>query len=287
MKLSDFLKSTIDPLQIKNNDLEAALQASALREIEIPDEVKDKFDRTYFTKDRALNDEDINRSLQKEARGYVFGSIDQKLMKLFPMLNEEDVAEINNEKNTLVKVDLLNKAIQKIKESGHNEDAKKASARAREIESQLRAELDKLQKDLVNKDEAFKKERSKIELNYALREKIKSVKLAPEFDSDARKKEFLANSTIDTLTKNFVLEFDETNRSDIKLLKDVDGHLKEVFEGNTKITLDQLIAKELEPFTQKSNAGATQTQNTPAETFKTPSDKPLTLRDMQMAGATY
>jgi hypothetical protein len=286
MKVSDLLKTIIDPIGIKNNDLEAALQASALKDIEIPDEVKDKFDRHYFTKERAMNDEEIVKQLRYEARGFTFGLVDEKIKKLLPLLNEEDAAEIKATQMTIDKFEKLEKAINKIKSSGNTEDVKKASQKAREIEEQLRGELDKLQNELKSKDENFTKELKSKELGFALREKIKSIKLAPEFDTDSYKKEFLANSTIDKLTKTYHLEFDESNRSDIKLLKNIDGHLKEVYEGNTKITLNDVIAKELEPFTQKSPANEKPSGNSNQQkTFEAPSDKPMTLRDMQKAGA--
>lgn len=286
MKVSELLKTIIDPIGIKNNDLEAALQASALREIEVPDEVKEKFDRHYFTKERAMNDEEIVKQLRYEARGFTFGLVDEKIKKLLPLLPEEDVAEIKGTQMTIDKFEKLEKAIAKIKASGGStDDVKKISQKAREIEEQLRGEINKLQNDLRSKEENFEKEIKSRELNYALREKIKSVKLAPEFDADSYKKEFLANSTIDKLTKTYQLEFDESDRSTIKLLKNIDGHLKEVYEGNTKVTLNDVIAKELEPFTQKSPANTKQSDSNPQpKPFELPSDKPMTLRDLQRAG---
>lgn len=286
MKVSDLLKTIIDPIGIKNNDLEAALQASALKDIEIPDEVKDKFDRHYFTKERAMNDEEIVKQLRYEARGFTFGLVDEKIKKLLPLLSEEDAAEIKATPMTIDKFEKLEKAINKIKSSGGGEDSKKISQKAREIEEQLRGDIEKLQNELKSKDETFGKELKAKELGFALREKIKSIKLAPEFDADSFKKEFLANSTIDKLTKSYHLEFDESNRSEIKLLKNIDGHLKEVYEGNTKITLNDVIAKELEPFTQKSPDPSKQSANNiQSKRIEAPSDKPKTLRDMIQAGS--
>lgn len=281
MKVSEFLKHAIDPLGIKNNDLEASLQASGLREIEIPDEVKDKFDRMYFTKERALNDEEINKALMFQATGKAYGSVDYKLEKILPLLDEEDAKKISETKSTLDRLSLLQEAITKIKSNGHsNDDVKKVSQKAREIEEQLRKEKAELEKSLSDTKDSFAKQLKDEKMVFALKNQIKSFKLAPEFDTDQVRKDFLENSTIDKLRKLYQLEFDEANGSDIKLLKNVEGHLKEVYEGNKKVTLSDVMAKELEPFIQKSNA-----QNPPTPTtqkpFEIPSDKPVTLRDMQ------
>lgn len=281
MKVSELLKHIIDPLGIKNNDLEAALQASGLREIEIPDEVKDKFDRNYFTKERALNDEEINKALMFQATGKAYGSVDYKLEKIFPLLEEDDAKKIAETKSTLDRLSLLQEAITKLKSNGHsNEDVKKVSQKAREIEEQLRKEKAELEKALSDTKDSFAKQLKDEKMVFALKNQLKSFTLAPEFAADQVRRDFLENSTIDKLRKTYQLEFDEANGSDIKLLKNVEGHLKEVYEGNKKITLSDVMAKELEPFIQKSNTQAppTPTQQKP---FEIPSDKPVTLRDMQ------
>ena len=280
MKIAEFLKHAIDPLGIKNNDLEAALQASGLREIEIPDEVKDKFDRMYFTKERALNDEEINKALMFQATGKAYGSVDYKLEKIFPLLDEEDAKKISETKSTLDRLTLLTDAITKIKNSGHPEDFKKASQKAREIEEQLRKEIADLNKQQSETKETFAKQLKDEKMVFALKNQLKSFTLAPEFATDQIRRDFLENSTIDKLRKTYQLEFDEANGSEIKLLKNVEGHLKEVYEGNKKVTLSDVMAKELEPFTQKSSGGTPPTPPT-QKPFEIPSDKPVTLRDMQ------
>ncbi len=281
MKIAEFLKHAIDPLGIKNNDLEAALLASGLREIEIPDEVKDKFDRMYFTKERALNDEEINKALMFQATGKAYGSVDYKLEKIFPLLDEEDAKKISETKSTLDRLTLLTEAITKLKSSGHsNEDVKKVSQKAREIEDQLRKEIVELNKQQADTKESFSKQLKDEKMVFALKNQLKSFTLAPEFATDQIRRDFLENSTIDKLRKTYQLEFDEVNGSEIKLLKNVEGHLKEVYEGNKKVTLSDVMAKELEPFTQKSSGSTPPTPPT-QKPFEIPSDKPVTLRDMQ------
>lgn len=279
-KIGDFLKSVLTPVFKKPEELDLFVSASALREIEIPDEIVTEFNNKYLTRERALTDEEILKKVTKDARGYVFGSIDQKIKKLKGKLTDEDQRAIDAEPDTLVKMELLDKALDNVGKGGE-ESTKKISEAARKREEELHGKISSLELQLTEKSNNFDKEIKGVKLDYALRNKLTAFELAPEFSSE-KHKNFLASSTIDSLKKNFILEFDEKDDSIVNLRKSVDGAIVDVYEGNKKITLSDVLAKEYDPYIKKSNSGDHNPPPVP-QRQQMPTDRPLTLKDKMIA----
>lgn len=273
-KIGEFLKTVLTPVFKKPEELDLFVSASALREIEIPDEIVNEFNNKYLTRERAITDEELVKKFNKDARGYVFGSIDQKIKKLKAKLTDEDQRMIDAEPDTLVKMELIEKALDNIGKSGE-ESTKKISEAARKREEELHQKISSLETSIKEKNTNFDKEIKGVKLDYALRNKVTAFDLAPEFSSE-KHKNFLANSTIDSLKKNFILEFDEKDESIINIRKNVDGVITDVYEGNTKLTLADVLKKEYDFYIKKSNSGE-HTPPTPHQQI--PSDQPLTLKD--------
>lgn len=275
-KIGEFLKTVLTPVFKKPEELDLFLSASALREIEIPDEIVTDFNNKYLTRERASTDEELVKKFNKDARGYVFGSIDQKIKRLKAKLTDEDQRIIDAEPDTLVKMELIEKALDNIGKGGE-ESTKKISEAARKREEDLHQKISSLETSIKEKNTTFDKEIKGVKLDYALRNKLTAFDLAPEFSSE-KHKSFLASSTIDSLKKNFILEFDEKDDSIINIRKDVDGVITDVYEGNNKVTLNDVLKKEYDPYIKKSNSGE-HTPPPPTPHQQIPSDQPLTLKD--------
>lgn len=278
MKLNEWLLGITTPLFDKKEEAELFSSASALKEIEVPDDVAAKFNQKFLTRERAFTDEEIVKKFNVDARGRVFDSIDLKIKKILPKFTQEDQAAINSEPNTLLKMELIDKALDNLNK---NEDIKKINEAARKREAELHEEIKGLQDVVKQKDTNFASEIKKTKLNYALKNKALGFELAPEFT--AEHKNFLADSTINSLTKDFVLDFDEKDESIIHLRKNVDGQIVDHFEGNTKVTLDDLLKKKYEPYLKKSTAGDNQNPPPAKATIKPPTDRPITLQDRMRA----
>lgn len=287
---SDFLREITGPLGIKDNELEAALQASGLKEVQLPDVVKSKFNEGYLTPERAASDEKV----LSKARGAVYSMVEQRLSKtLRPKLKEDDQKLFDEAAQLFDKIDFLPKALDNIA-SAPADDVKKVEEKWRKTEAELRSQI-KEHEDNFKKAEATKKtELESLQVDYALRAKLAGIEVAPEFATD-QKKEFLANSTIDFLKRNFVLQRDDKNPGVVYLRKSVDGAIVDVyeFEGEkrqTPFTLDDVVKKQYEPFIKKNNADdgkdKNQQQQHQQQQRQIPSDKPLGLSDMikQAAG---
>lgn len=281
-KIGDFLKSVLTPLFKKPEELDLFLSASALREIEIPDEIVTDFNNKYLTRERASTDEELVKKMNRDARGLVYGSVDAKIKKLKSKLTEEDQRAIDAEPDTLVKMELIERALDNVGKGGE-ESTKKISEAARKREEELHGKISGLELQLNEKSSNFDREIKGVKLDYALRNKLTAFELAPEFSSP-KHKNFLASSTIDSLKKNFILEFDEKDDSIINILKNVDGVITDVYEGNKKVTLSDVLTKEYDPYIKKSNSG--DHNPTPVQPRQQmPTDRPLTLKDKMLADA--
>lgn len=282
MKLKEWLKTIILPLVEKPEDADLFLAASDLKEVEVTDDLAKAFTTKYLTRERALTDEDILKKVQIGARGMVFDSVDLKLKHLINKLTPDDQAIINSEPNTLLKLEKLSTALDNL---AKNEDVKKASEAFRKKEEEFHKKISDLEGTIKEKDSNFAKQLSGHKVDYFLRNKVAGLKLAPEFASD-KHKEFLAASTIDLLKKSYHLEYDEASQS-VPLRKSVEGALVDVYEGNTKLTLDDVLKKEYEPYIEKNNSGGKpDTTHKPQQpVVRAPlSDQP-TLHDLRWANA--
>lgn len=281
MKLKDWLKTIITPLVATDKDADLFLSASDLKEVEVSDDMQKAFTKTYLTRDSALSDAELAAKFSKDAKGLVFGSVDQKLKKhILPLLEEEDQKLILAESNTLTRIEMLEKSLAGLSK---NDDIKKISAKAREKEQELHDKIIALEGTIKKKDETATQQIGAVKMDYALRTKVFGVDLAPEFGTDTHKT-FLADSIISKIKKNYIPQFDEKDESIIHLRRDVEGVVKDVFEDNKKVTLDDVLKKEYEPYTKKSSAGQEHTPPKKQE-VQLPNDRPLTVQDRRRAAA--
>jgi len=283
MKLTDWLKQVILPLVKSPEDADLFLSASDLKAVEVSEDMQKAFTDKYLTRDRAVADEEIMRKLTLEARGRVFDSVDLKLKKVKALLSQEDQDLIDNEKNTLLKLDLLEKAIQNVG-SGKSDDVKKVNDAYRKKEAEFHEKITALEDTLKQKDANFGKQIKDVKLDYALRTMVAGFELAPEFASEEHRN-FLAESTIHSLKQNYKVEFDEKDERVLHLRKEVDGATTDVYEGNTKVGLTDVLKKKYEPYLKKSAGAGNGGHNPPPEKKKQelPTDRPLTLKDRMAA----
>lgn len=290
MKLPDWLKTILTQIVEKPEDADLFLAASNLRDVEVTEDMVKAFNKKFLTRESAANDPDLVKQFQKEARGYVFGSIDQKIKKLLPFVSQEDKAAIEAETDTLKKMEMLEKVLPNLgKGSGGDADekVKTISEAARKKEKELHDQNENLTKEINNLKSGFESKLKDAKLDYLLRTKVMGFELAPEFSEDKRKS-FLADSTIGRLKQEFVLESDESTGT-IHLRKNIDGAVKDVYEGNKLVTLDDVLKKEYEPFLKKSNGSDPKGHNPQQQQIQVPlNDQPqagMTLKQMIAANA--
>ncbi len=289
IKLSDFLSKVFKNVGIEQKDADMILAASSLKEIELPEDFETKFDTGYYTPDRAKS------VMETELKPLHFGhfATDVERKALAPIIDslpdefKTKIAGLDKTNRIYNILKVVQEAYDHVKTSGSGEDVKKVNEKFRvQIEELNKSILDK-DVTIKKKDEDFAKREGEIKTDYALLTKINSYKLAPEFE---KRKDFIANLTLNSLkSKNLTVEFDKDNSQVIHLRQVKDGAITDVYEGNTKVTLDAFLEKELSDFTQKSNGGGNGNQNPPSNpqpsnSNQIPSDRSLTLQEMRANG---
>lgn len=277
-KLNEFLRTILEPTGVASTDLEMVLQASALKEIEVPEVANEKFNQYYLTRQRAENDPEIRNKIKKNTWQSIAGSVDDKIIAL--SLPEEFKAKLDgipkDEANGIYKrMEIINEALAFLKESGSTEDVKKATEKFRLEKAELTKKITDYEEVIKKKETEFLNRESGIKMDYALRNKISGLNFGKEFTDH---KDFLADSTINSLQKEFKLEFDKNDQKVIHLLNP-DG--TDYYGGsNKKVTLDEYLGKRLEKYLEKNTGGTPPPPTPPAPTLQINSAQPLTLNDM-------
>lgn len=290
MKLNAFLTSILPAEAFPDNDLAAVLGASALKEIEVPDAVASKFNSHYMTKDRAINDPDIAKELKGRHFGHFADLVEGDLKDIMgkaPQEFQDRYFAVPKDKPNGIheRLKIAREAVAHIAEKGSGEDLKTATKKWRDTEAELRGKITDYESKITNLSNEFAVKEKDIKVDYALRSKLEG--LIPKLDQNYFKtpvqKNFLIDSTINGLRKGYKLDFDKENQSNINLYKQ-DG--TDLYEGNTKVTLEKYLEKELEPYTVKNNGG-TQKQNTSTQSQQTPiHNGEMTLEQKRWAAAS-
>lgn len=244
--LKDFFKELQTKGAIKSTDLDTVLSASALNDIELPDDFVTGFESSFLTVDRAKNDPAIVAEIQKASNRSAFAAFDEKVNGFFQFIDPADVEEIKKTDATYEKYDKLKAALKKSKEAGKgklNEDANK-------IQEQLNQQIVELKAahkiDLKAQEEKI----NTAITNGMLKTKILAFKFADAFTP---LRESIAELITNNVRGKFVLSMD---KGELKLLQPVPGSdtLVEAYEGNNeKLTVDKLLERELDKFIAKSN----------------------------------
>lgn len=253
MKVKDFLREVFEKGNIRDNDLEAALSASGLSEVEIPDTIKDKFNENYLTRDRAENDPNIIEKIGKSKSREIFGNVDSRINSLLQFVDDETKSKIEKSFETYKKLDFLKEGIE---EGIKKHQAKKGSEDIRKVEEDWSNKL----KDQNQKHEAEKAELlnnfKQTSLKTALKLKIKDFKFGEAY---VPLMDVLSNSIIEKVRLERIndkpIELEEADGV-VHVRQNVDGALRDVFDKDqNRVTIDSLLTKHVEPFIVKSNGG--------------------------------
>lgn len=290
MKIAEFLTKILPATSFPDNDLAAALGASGLKDVEIPDETISKFNAVYMTPDRAKNDPEIARAYKAKHWGHFADEIERDIKQIVAVLPDAIQTKyysIPQDKANGVfdRLAVLKEGVSEVATKGTGEDVKAAAEKWRKSEKELREQITAAETRATKLAEEFATKETGIKIDYALRGKLVDMlpKLDPNLIKTQDQKDFIINSTIHGLQSKYLLEFDKDNSTAIKFLnKDRSA----VFEGNTEVTLDKFIEKSLEPYTVKNN-GAT---STPAAAKTAPVNVDVksgrgTLHDLQLQAA--
>lgn len=282
-KLKDFLQKTFEQGDVRGEEIAAMLGASALLELEIPDAAVAKFNEVYLTRSRAENDPLVVKKVKASLWAETMDQIDAEIEKLYPFIESTKAVEIQKNPSTMKRIGLLAEGLEgAIKNATASKDKD-----VRKTEEEWAAKIRQFEDNKKQEIAALTKKFEDSKLDFALKSKLLTFEYADAFSS---LKEPLTETIISKIksskTKNgdpIVLELDQSGNLNVRHL--VEGTLKDVYlESNTKLTLDSLIAPEVEPFIKKSNGKADEPKDGKV-TNPIVVDAKSTLRDIQWATA--
>lgn len=254
-KLKDFLQKVFEQGDVRGDDVAAVLGASSLAELELPDTAIAKFNEAYLTRSRAENDPEIVKKIKLSSKAEILDTVDLELTKLLPLVDSVKSAEIAKNPNTFKKLELLTEAIGETVKNG----MKTKDKDVQKVEEEWSAKTKALEKIYNEKIETIKKQNEESNLNFALKSKLLTFEYAEAFASlKGPLTETIISKIKASKTKAgepIVLELDQSGDVNVRHL--VEGTLRDVYrDGNEKLTIDNLIAPEVEPFIKKSNGKA-------------------------------
>lgn len=255
MKAKALLEKLRAATGTKDEVLAKALENPALAELELGDAIEKDFDDRLLTRERAENDPQITKKITDKAKKDVFDRVDSIAKGYLSMVDPEDATDIESTFLTFEKLEKLQaslkKSLEKAKGAGASADVVKLQAKIQEIETQKNAELKKKDEDWTAKLQAKESELTNANLDYILKTKILAHTFAKEYADD---KESIAELKIAKLKNGNILSLEKDGSIKVQYKSD-DGILHERFNGNEKVTVDQLIKAEIEKFTKKHDGG--------------------------------
>jgi hypothetical protein len=247
MKVSEFLKSINGNLK-----LELPEDVLAKLDIDLPETFDARFSEVYLTKERAMSDDTVISEITKKSNKAAFTAIDEQVKELLTFVSDEDKQKINSVFSTAEKVKLLKPALDvaltKVKGKATQEDVRKVeeewSGKVAAIQATAKAEKEALAKNL--QDQQF---------DFYVANKLSGYNVTKEFTPMRDKINQMA--LIDLRSKGYRYEFEN---GVVAVRQEKDGVVRDVFNGDKKVTLENLLDGFIDPFIAKSPDTTTQQQ---------------------------
>lgn len=290
MKLKDYFSKAKKQAKLGGDDFDKFIET--IPDFDMPDVVNNLLEENFLTRERAAGDKDILKKVKAE----VYNGIDANISELLPTLSKGDQDAINVEKDTHKKIKMLDAAYKK-----QYEELKKTAPDEVKINQEhintikdLTARLETEKKDketvIANQEKTVKeitqakeKELKAYKIKNDITGRLAQVEFAKEFTENPKVKDTVFNGILGNITKND-LDYDEDGHIIVQEI--VNGVAKPKFFAGTndQVTLDKLLESETSPYLKRNNSdgeGEKTKQRTPP-----PSNKKLTMREMQIAAAS-
>lgn len=251
MKLKDYFLKQKENGKIKNEDYDKFLET--IPEGEMPDTVFPILENTFLTVDRAKSDATVKGHLKSELLDPIDNDL-KSIMKSFPA---DKIIEIEREQSTYKKMqlikDMLPEVIAKASKAPNDEEAKKKLKESQDAVHELTEKFAKMNTEI-------EQERKTMQSSYD--NKIKDYRTDSYLESLANSYTFAEGykETRNTITKALLGEIKAKNKLDLVekegeldvLLLDEKGTPR--FEGNTQVTIKNLLDSTFKPFLKVNNA---------------------------------
>lgn len=258
MKFKDFLTKLKTDGKITEAEFDSAIESAP--DWEFPDKAVQAFESSFLTIDRAATDKSVHSKLKRE----FLDPLDNDMKKILGVIDgfdkfkssEIDKLTSTYEKSAAITAylpDLLNK----IKATPATDEAtKKELDKSKELIQELMGKIEVINNETAAKEQHWKKEAE---------EKIKGFRIESELEKLANSftfgKAYETPEVRSALTKSKLGELKQIHKLDLAekdgqatiMVLDQDG--KPRFNGNTAVTINQLLEEAFKPFIKANNAG--------------------------------
>jgi hypothetical protein len=259
-KIKEWFTQLKEQGKIENEDFDKFLEAAP--DVEIPDIAIKAFDEHFMTLDRAVASKDVRTKLRAE----ILNPIDNEVAELAEKYLKDFVDPVTldelkkNNVNSYNKIKLLKKiipeTIDKVKKAAPLDDdgkerIRKAEQGTREMIDRIKAmeaEKDKFANQLQDK---FATDLHNVKLDYHLRDLTKKYKLAEAYEKN---RDDLTQMFISNIRGSNTLKLEEKEGKAQVYILDEAGSPK--FNGNSPVTIENLLEEKFKPYLQQSAGGA-------------------------------
>jgi hypothetical protein len=264
MKSKDFFKKLKSDGKINQAEYDSFIES--VPEFDMPDKAVEAFESAFMTAERAITHPEVNSKLRAE----LLDPVDRDIAKLLEhdlkdYLPHEEVSRLKGEKSTYKKVGSLGpalvEAIKKVKAApSTDEDTKKKLKTLEENNQELLGKIESINKEYSEKENSIKTEWQKkfhdYQLDGELEKMSNSFTLAEAYDVNrpAITKVILAD-----LKSKHSLSLGEKDGQTVINVLDKEGKPK--FNGNSPVTINQMLEEVWKPFIKKNNSDQGQQPN--------------------------
>lgn len=262
MKYKDFLTKLKENGKINQAEFLSAIESAP--DAEFPDKAFEAFENSFLTLERATTHPEVNSKLRAELLDPVDVNI-RKLLEhdLKDYFDHAKANELKGEKSTYKKMEMLGPAlldvVKKVKQAPTtDEDTKKKLKTLEETRDELMQKIEQMNSEFSSKEKTIKSEFEKQIHDYKLGGELEklanSFTFAKQFSDDTIRKD-LTKVKLDKLRSENALNLVEKDGQFSINVLDKDGKPK--FNGNSAVTINQLLESELKPFLKVNNTDDT------------------------------
>ncbi len=257
-KIKDFLiKDIFATAGFDANEIEFINAASDISEVEITDELIQKYHDNMLSKDAALNSPELEKQIRPKLWAEFATIIDQRLTKdAFTHLNEVQKTTVNEIKNTPDKIGKTLEFLTSIKPKEDDSEVQKKydelilknNSQQSTYETQISNINNTHKEEITSKDNKF----TDYKIDNLVKSEINNYSL---IDNIPGGKNYLADSTVVSVRKDprFVLGLDDSGL----VFNDRNDPTKKYFESNKQIVLKQVLEPLMKDWIKNSPGAST------------------------------
>lgn len=258
MKSKDFFTKLKKDAKITAPEFDALIEATP--EFEMPDAGIDAFESAFLTIERASTDKAVNTRIRREA----LDAIDRDLHEMIDVdlkdyVNPDKRESLKKNQNTYEKIKSLSGIVTEVLKKSKNgqpldEDTKKKLKALEETNQDLLSRIEKANNELQEKERFYEKQSEEKINSYLKKSELqklaKNIKLASEFE---KARDHISESILGKIEATNNLVYTETDGQAVIQVLDKEG--KPRFNGNSAVTINQLLEDGFKPFIKQNNAG--------------------------------